>query len=352
MADDRDLPLEELASEKTLPEEQEGRSRPLFRTIGIILISLSVMLGVYGTVAYLAWQRSHDLQAENARTILLEEIEEQIGLARTDVAAGNTALAQRRLEWILERDPENSEALNLKREIEQQLMAPTPTPRPTPTEPAVVEDEDDELAQTFDRLEGLSEDGLWSEAISAIIAFQSDQPNYRRQDTDRMLYEAYLNLGQELLQTEQVELGLNYLAQAETLGDLPQEVEDQRLWAELYLMGIAYYGVDWGISLSYFRDLCAAAPFYQNSCQRLREGLIALADGYASNRDWCPAELLYVEANQLDGDRTLSEKVTNARQMCLQATPTPSAPITDTENFSGTLPSVISGAANGEGEGQ
>lgn len=352
MADDRDLPLEELASEEMLPEEQEARSRPLYRTIGFILIALSVMLGVYGTVAYLAWQRSQDLQAENARTILLEEIEEQIRLARADFAAGNTTLAQRRLEWILERDSNHPEALNLKQEIEQQLAAPTLTPRPTPTEPALVIDEDDELAQSFGRLGNLIEDGLWSDAISAIITFQSDQPNYRRQDTDRMLYEAYVNLGQELLQTEQVELGLNYLAQAETLGDLPQEVEDQRLWAELYLMGIAYYGVDWETSISFFRDLCAAAPFYQNSCQRLREGLIAFADGYAANLDWCPAELLYVEATQLDGNGPLSEKVGNARQMCLEATPTPSAPVTATESFNGTLPSVSSGLTGEEGEDQ
>jgi hypothetical protein len=252
----------------------------------------------------------------------------------------------------LAREPNNAEALSLQQEIERQLAAPTATPRPTPTEPALAEDEDDERARAFQRLERLVEDGAWTDAISAIITFQSAEPNYRRQDTDRMLYESYLNLGQELLAGDQVELGLNYLSLAEELGDLPQDVEDQRLWAELYLVGIAYYGVNWATSIAYFRDLCAAAPFYQDACQKLREALIAYGDAYVANLDWCPAEALYSEAARLDGDATLPGKLTEASQMCLEATPTPSAPITATEGISGTLPSAPPGAAENSSAGQ
>ena len=354
MDDDRDQPLEELENAETLPEEREVRSRPLFRVIGIILISLAVLLGVYGTVAYLAWQRSQDVKAENSRAVLLEEIDKQLVLAREDVVAANYPLAQRRLEWILQREPDHLEALDLKQEIEEQSAAPTPTPRPAPTGPAVVEEAgpaDDDLARAFNDIETLFRDGMWSEAVSAMVTFQSEQPDYRRQETDRLLYDSYINLGQDLLAGEQVELGLFYFAQAESLGDLAQEIEDQRLWAELYLLGIAYYGVDWGTAVSYFRDLCAAAPFFQNSCQKLREALIAFADAYAANLDFCPAEALYVEAAQLDGDTALSEKLANARMMCLEATPTPSAPITATEGFSGTLPAVPSESEGEENEG-
>ena len=353
-ADDLDQPLPELKEDDSLPEEPALHSRPLFRILGVVLILLSVVVGVYGTVAYLAWQRSQDAQAQNARTILLEEIEDQLALAREDIAAGNFSLAQRRLDWILEREANHPETLDLKRDIEDQLALPTPTPRPAPTKPAVTEDQgpvDAELSQAFGRLQRLMEDALWSEAITALVEFQTEQPNYRRQETDQFLYDAYINLGQELLSGEQVELGLYYLTQAEALGDLAQEIEDQRLWAELYLLGIAYYGVDWATAISFFRDLCAAAPFYQNSCQKLRESLTALGDVYAANLDWCPAEPLYAEAAQLNGDSVLRDKLANARLMCLEATPTPSAPITATGGISGTLPITPTDSSEDGGQG-
>jgi hypothetical protein len=334
--------------EQSLGEPEN--TEPLFRVIGFILIALAIILGVYGTVAYMAWQESQDAKAENARAILLEEIGKQLVLAQEDIDAANYTLAQRRLEWILQREPDHVEALELKQNIEQQMAAPTPTPKPDPTEPAVREETgptDDDLERDIDEIETLVADEMWSEAVSALIAFQSDHPSYRRHDTDRLLYDSYISLGQELLAGEQVELGLYYFSQAETLGDLAQEIEDQRLWAELYLSGIAYYGVDWGTTISYFRDLCAAAPFFQNSCQKLREALVGHADAYAANLDFCPAEALYVEAGQFDGGATVSEKLANARLMCLEATPT--APITATEGLSETLPVVPS---ESEGEGQ
>jgi hypothetical protein len=354
MDDDLKQPQEELPIDEEAPQEEEVRSRPLFQIIGVILIGLAVILGVYGTVAYLAWQRSQEIQEEKAQNSLQEEIEKQLASARDDLAADNLLLAQRRLEWILQNEPDHLEALILKSEIEEQL-APTPTPRPTPTRPAVAEEEDsadDDLVRAFTMLENLIVEANWAEAISAIVAFQSQQPNYRRQDTDRMLYESYISLGQDMLNSDQVELGISYLSQAESLGDLPQEVEDQRFWAELYLQGIAYYGVEWGTAIYFFRDLCAAAPFYQNSCQKLRQALIMHADGYTANLDWCPAEALYVEATQLERDALLSEKLTAARQQCLEATPTPSAPITGTVNISGTLPIATSEAAGENDEGQ
>jgi hypothetical protein len=334
------------------PEEREPRSRPLFRVLGIIFIALAVIVGVYGTVAYLAWQRSQEAQVEEARSILLEEIQDQLALAKDDLSAGKLVLAQKRLEWILEREPGHPESVQLLSEIENRLALPTATPRPAPTETAVVEEEspvEDELAPAFNRLQELMDDNDWSAAISALIVFQSDHPNYRRQDTDRLLYDAYVNQGQELLSGDQVELGLSYLSRAEALGDLSQEVQDQRLWAELYLTGIAYYGVNWDTAAFFFRDLCAAAPFYQNSCQKLGVSLVALGDIYAANLDWCPAETYYREATSYSDDPLLSEKLANARLMCLEATPTPSAAISGTQSISGTLPiSPTEGSEGGQ----
>jgi hypothetical protein len=83
---------------------------------------------------------------------------------------------------------------------------------------------------------------------------------------------------------EQVELGMYYLSQARRLGDLTTEALDYEMWAELYLQGIAFYGTNWDASAYYFRNLCLAAPFFHDSCERLHEVLVAYGDQYAVGR--------------------------------------------------------------------
>ena len=181
----------------------------------------------------------------------------------------------------------------------------------------------------------------WATAVTAITTFQRQFPDYERRETDRLLYNGYIELGLELLEGEQAELGMFYLNQAETLGDLPQEVQDYRVWAEWYLQGIAFYGVNWEVTVGYFRDLCLVAPFYQSSCDFLADALIGYADQYAFAQDWCPAQELYLEARRQQGNSAeLAQKIADATEGCLTATPTPSA-ITGTVPLSSVQPAGV-----------
>lgn len=321
-------------------DQQEGQSLPrrLLRGFGILLVFVAVLLGVYGTVAFAAWQRGQQLRTENAQLALEEQIANQIELARGDIANGNFALATRRLDWVLEQEPESAEALSLHTEAQNGLnarLAPTANPSPTPTPEAVetpVESSQPGEATTneaFAELDSLMADGQWEKAIAAITTFQRNFPNERRQETDEMLYNAYINQGVKLISGTQIELGLFYLGQAERLGDLPVEVEDQRTWAELYLEGIGYYGVNWETTIFYFNGLCSAAPFYQDACQKLFEAYVAFGDQYAAALDWCPAEKWYAEAVRLDNVTAVIDKRREASTNCLEATPTPDAPTPD-----------------------
>jgi hypothetical protein len=349
--------MDDLASqpdELTMGEDFETSEpspmpRRLLRGVGLLMVFIAILLGVYGTVAYAAWQRGQTLRVENAQHALEEQIINQINLARGDIANGNFALATRRLDWVLERDPDSAEAQSLHSEAQTGLNArltPTPIPSPTPTPDALeTPDEPSQPIETvtnaaFDNLETLMDAREWQAAISAIAAFQRDFPNERRQETDEMLYNAYINLGVKLVSGSQIELGLFYLSQAERLGDLPLEVEDQRTWAELYLQGIGYYAVNWETTIFYFRGLCAAAPFYQDACQKLFEAYVAFGDQYAANLDWCPAEEWYIEAVRLDNTTAVVDKRREATTNCLDATPTPDATITNTLPISNTLPAA------------
>jgi hypothetical protein len=321
------------------PDDSSSGGNTLLRIFGIVLVLLAVVLGIYGTVAYLAWQSGQTQRTENARQALEDEMAEQLDYARGDVNEGNFTLALRRLEWILVQNPEYPGVVSLQLEAQAGLdkrLAPTPTPEPTVTPVAEITPLGPDPEGPFAELSRLIEDGEWGEAIVAIIAFQAQFPGHKRQETDIMLYNAYIEEGIKLLNGDRVELGLFYLTQAEKLGDLPVEAEDHRIWAELYLIGIGYFGVDWGLAVYYFRDLCAAAPFYQDACLTFHEALVAYGDQYASNLDWCPARDLYAEAVQMSSDQALQEKLRDARTACLEATPTPPAVITATITITGT----------------
>lgn len=332
----------------SLEETTARRPRPLVRLFGLLLVIFAVFSAVYLIVAYLAWENGQSLRQAEAQTQRSQQISRQIELAQQDLNQGSMNLAQRRLEWVLQQEPENAAALALHQQLQAGLEAtrtrPTATPEPTETAEEEVEEAEEvasaaEASPELQRLLDLADEEQWEELLPELLAFQQRYPSYEREQTDKLLYDTYLNLGLAYVETEKVELGLNYLSQAESLGTLPQEALDYRFWANLYLQGIGYYGVNWGIAAANFRELCLSAPFYQNACGRLQESLINYGDQWAFAEEWCPAEVAYQEAFQIGRTEILGNKLAQARDGCFNATPTPSADeITGTIPFTGTFP--------------
>ena len=335
------------------PQPPEKRpSRRVIRGIGLLLIILSVAIAWFLLVAYLGWRSGERLLAEKQAAALAEQITHQKELAADDVDQEKYDLALRRLEWVLQQTPQDEQAVALQTAANNALNAlltPTPFSATTPTPEAAplpeatagpVGDPETELQQ-IRRLMATKE---YAEVIPMISAFQRQFPEFKRQETDQFLYDASIDYGLDLLESENVELGMFYLSQAAKLGDLPQSVIDYQTWAELYLQGIAFYGVKWDASAYYFRDLCLAAPFYQSSCDRLEEVLVALGDQQAVALDWCPAQLAYEEAALYSSRSELRDKITAAQEACLSATPTPEIPsesITNTTTITTTLPLLL-----------
>lgn len=293
------------------------------RRLGYVLLIVGGLLALYGGIAFVAWQNGRLLQRQQIEQETAAELARQLELAQQDADNGNYDLALRRLEWILTQQPEYPGVRDLQtqtRFARDARLTPSPTPTLTPT-PTITPTP--EPVAELERLQDLVEREEWAEAISAIINFQAVNPNYQRLLTDKLLYDAYVAYGVELLYGEQVELGLAYLAQAEKLGALPVEVRDQAAWGEMYLRGIAFYGVNWNAAIGYFYELCLAAPFYQNACEKLYTARIAYGDQYAAALDWCPAERYYRDALNQTYNRELAQQVDQARQGCLDATPTP-----------------------------
>jgi hypothetical protein len=324
----------------TSPPQAESGPAPSPRTgyrylriLVFLLLAVVTVASAYGAVAYVAWQRGQSIRAERVQTDLQQQLERQMALARSDLDGGNYALVVRRLDWILEHDPGYPGAHGLRSEAHQalnRLLAPptavvTTSAPPTAT-PAAVGTRlpaEEDAAAALAAVRSLLENAAWEKAIDALINLQGRFPNYERRLTDQMLYDTYVRYGVEMLYGDQVELGLHYLERAEGLGDLPESVEDQRVWAKLYLQGMAFYGVNWPASIYYLRDLCLAAPFFHNGCDRLQAALVAYGDQYVVAQDWCPAVPLYSEALQQNHEADLAGKLVQAREGCLVATATP-----------------------------
>lgn len=346
-------------SQEAVPSEQSQqaespRSRRWVRWIGLLLVITAVLLAYFLVIGLLGWQSGQQKLTEAQATALAEEVTKQIELARSDMSDGRFALAQERLSWVLSRAPTDGEAQSLQQEARtklDQLLTPQPTqtPTPPPTEvplststPEVVAD----ATERFIEIEQLIEAEAWRDVLPMLTDFQRQFPAYERPATDKWLYDTYIQLGLSLMDGEQVELGMYYLSQARRLGDLPTEVSDYETWAELYLQGIAFYGTNWDASAYYFRNLCLAAPFFHDSCERLHEVLVAYGDQYAVAQDWCPAQQLYEEARQLDVTPGLPQKLEQAVTGCLAATPVPDVitgtfPITQTGLFTAAQPFIL-----------
>lgn len=325
-----------------LPQDETftGGKRRKRRLLGAALLLVSLALAVYLLVAYLAWQSGQALLTEKQQAELINQLDRQIELAAENIDQGSYTLAMRRLDWVLARSPGNVQAQSLRQQAAAALnvvltpnaaaASPTVTaiPLPSPTPGDITNP-----AEELQRIRRLVANEAWPDATQALVAFQMQFPDYERQESNRLLYDAYLNLGLQLVNGERAELGLYYLSLAENLGDLPQEVEDYRLWAGWYLQGMGFYGVNWTFAVGYFRDLCLVAPFYQSSCELLHTSLVALGDLYAASGDYCPARDLYAEATGQQRTVALTEKLQTAVTNCANATPTP-----DPTTITSTLP--------------
>lgn len=333
-------PVEDAGITNELEANAPRRSRLPVRLLGLALIIASVILATYLVVAYLAFESGQALQAEQETAARQEQLDRQLELARADLEADSTHLALTRLDWVLAQDPANADAQTLR----QQAVAAgeaTATPQPTDIPEATADattiaaTPDSATQAELQAIRRLVAAEQWAEALSRLTAFQQRFPDYERQDTDQMLFDTYIGLGLSYVNTEKVELGLNYFAQAERLGNLPPEAQEYRIWADLYFEAVAYSGVNWAIATDYWRDLCAAAPFYQDACSRLQRALVGWGDQLAYALDWCPAIGIYQEAWNQSPNETLGGKLAQARDGCAAAT---AVPITGTTPLTGDVP--------------
>jgi hypothetical protein len=118
-----------------------------------------------------------------------------------------------------------------------------------------------------------------------------------------------------------LEGGIYDLSLAERFGILDTEADSWRTWAQYYIRGASFWGVDWSQAVYYFEQV---APMFPNmhdgtfwtASQRYKEALTQYAQQLETGEYWCEAEEQYIKLRDLTGDPSLDETIAIIADKC------------------------------------
>jgi tetratricopeptide (TPR) repeat protein len=317
------------------PEKAPKRRRMwiLWAVLGVLLLALIAGGSVYAGYSSAIEQRTH-----YQSTLFANEAANQYVLAQQDIAAGNFDRARQRLEYIIKLDPNYPNVSEqLATVLTQQRITATPTVVPTPTlTPTPDYRGRDEL---FTQAQNLLISRDWTGAIETLLLLRKNYPEFSAVQVDDMLFVALRNRGiDKIAQLYDLEGGNYDLTLAERFGPLDAEARNWRDWAELYIRGASFWGVDWAQSVSYFSQLAAAAPNLSDvsgwtASNRYLDALLGYGDWLAARGEWCDAQAQYDTYMTLLASSQVEPTAIYAADQCAQgasATTTPGGETTPT----------------------
>ena len=307
------------------PEPQRKRLRlrkwQIFALLGILLLLL--IAGGSGLAGYNAAIQE---RTRYQGTLEAGEAAAQFDLALQDIAAGNYARAQQRLEYIIRLDPNFPNAVDqLSRVLVELRTTATPTLAPTPTLTPTPDFRSRD--QLYEQAQGFLRAGEWSNAIDALLTLRKRYPDFNAVQVDGMLFVALRNRGVDRIKLlADLEGGTYDLALAERFGPLDTEAANYRGWAEDYIRGASYWNVDWASAVEIFAQLHIDAPYLTDasgwtSSARYTLALLSYGDYLAANGDWCAAQVQYDTYMSLIADSQVEPTAVFASDQCSQGAP-------------------------------
>jgi len=306
---------------------------------GILLI---LLLGGLGT--YLGYHAAQVARSQMSREQIVTLATEQMMLAQQDLEQGRFQNARRRLEYVIQLDPNFPGVQEKLAEVMiQEAFSLTPTATialatstPTPTPDFRGEEE------IFNNARQLLAQKEWFAVLDMLDALRNKNLTYRAVEVDGMYYIALRNRGLAKINNGNLEGGLYDLALVERFGPLDVDAQGVRNWARLYLTGAAYWGVRWDQVIFYFSQIVPAYPGLRDvngvtALERYRMALIKYGDQLATEGKYCEALKQYEAAQQVAPDGMLEPTMTAVYNLCyVQPTETPTLPFTLTPTPSTT----------------
>jgi hypothetical protein len=293
--------------------------------VGIPVYGL-IVLSVAGLAGY--WT-GLERRASAEASLSNQALKEQFDLGVQDLLAQRYELARQRFDYILSVDPNYPGVLELLEQARVALNQPTLTPSPIPS-PTI----DASPTPTLDlgNLDGLfaaaqaaQVNGDYDGVINALLALRDQDPNYRRQEADQLLYAALRGRGLQKIWNGDQEQGIYDLTLAQRLGPLDSQAQSWLNSAAFYLFANSYFGLDPALATQNFNQLCAAGIW--DSCFKFARAAWEYADLlFEKEDDPCAAVDQYEASLNTYADAAREPTATEAAEVCMTATaPRPTA---------------------------
>jgi tetratricopeptide (TPR) repeat protein len=295
----------------------------------IIALSLAGVLALAATAGYYAGSSEHDRAAATAQAA---ELGRQFQLGLDDLSAGRPSLAVQRFEFILAINPAYPGAAQKLAEARAALPPGVSTAQATdlPSPTMIITVGPDTARQLFEAAQSAFSDKKWDEALQKIGALRVIDQNYERAAVHSMQFKALQFRAIAYIDAGKLELGLADLDQASKMGSLTEDAQQHQQWAEIYIAGVSYWGLNWARTVETFQLLYKIAPYFRDTSTRLHDAQLAYARQLDAQGQPCDAVVHYSEALKLQPDPAVNDKQTAAQNACQNGTPTPNGSETAT----------------------
>lgn len=300
----------------TQPNKVEKPKRGLWILVGIVLMLVGT--GVGGWIGYNSAVKARLAEQKNKIALVTTT---QFQLALADQAGGNLDTARKRLEYIVQLNPEFPGVTEKLAEV-MMAQAVKTTPTPFVVEPTPVATKDTRnTEELFVQARQQAANKEWPAALNTLDTIRQVDPTYRAIQTDGLYYICLRNRGINRINTGMLEQGIYDITMAGQFGPLDKEAISYTQTASYYLSGVAAWGVDWPKVLEFFGQFYAAAPGLRDAsgmtaAERYRKGSILYGDELMAKDDPCGAMQQYQNALLLSTDETTQGKLTEATNKC------------------------------------
>ncbi len=309
------------------------RKNPFFFWIGLLIIVGAIALG-----SFAGYNSGLGARLDAQKTQVTLSLSEQMTLVQQDLDAARYEVARQRLEYILKQDPafpgaaEKLTTVMVKMSI---TASPTPTLAPTLTPTPDLRGQETIFTEAQVKIQNKD----WTNAMASLDALRKSNAEYKTAQVDGMYFIALRSRGvDEILgmgdyaQQTNLEGGIFDLTVAERFGPLDGTADGLRSFAQMYVTGASFWGLDWGQALEYFRQLYQFTPNLRDASnvtvtERYRIALLMYGDTFYNGpeKNRCNALDYYWSSLNLGNDQEYLKKANDLNFECNPPTEEPTA---------------------------
>ena len=175
------------------------------------------------------------------------------------------------------------------------------------------------LLNLFGEARTLYSQGEWGEAIVRLEQLRRVDAEYRAQEVEPMLFDAYRRQSTIMLEAGELEDAALVLDRALELNPNDPDTAELHHWISLYMDGLAHWGVDWERAVGTLRELYELNPSFLDVERRLHDALLSLGEVYYGQGASCMAESQFAEAMRVMPSEAASAAHAEALSLCVQA---------------------------------